>query len=81
MIVTAASYKILLTLIPPHPNKTGEDARNAIASSGLALFNTGIPRLAVFQKAALERVPVNQVKDDSYTGIAWRCYLEVGKEI
>lgn len=75
------NYKILLTLIPPHPNKTGEDAKNAIAASGLPLFNTGIRRLAVFQKAALEGVPVNQVKGDSYAGIAWRCYLEVGKEI
>ena len=25
--------------------------------------------------------PVNQVKGDSYAGIAWRCYFEVGKEI
>lgn len=75
------NYKILLTLIPPHPNKTGEDAKHAIAASGLPLFNTGIRRLAVFQKAALEGVPVNQVKGDSYAGIAWRCYLEVGKEI
>lgn len=75
------NYKILLTLIPPHPNKTGEEARKAIASSGLPLFNTGIRRLAVFQKAALEGVPVNQVKGDSYSRIAWRCYLEVGKEI
>ncbi|MFB2980941.1 hypothetical protein [Microseira sp. BLCC-F43] len=62
MIVTAASYKILLTLIPPHPNKTGEDARNAIASSGLALFNTGIPRLAVFQKAALGEYQLTKLK-------------------
>lgn len=75
------NYKILLTLIPPHPNKTGEEAKNAIAASGLPLFNTGIRRLAVFQKAALEGVPVNQVKGDSYAGIAWRCYYEVGKEI
>lgn len=76
-----STYKILLTLIPPHPNKTGEDARRAIASAGLPLFKSGIRRLAVFQKAALEGVPVNQVKGDSYAGIAWRCYEEVGKEI
>jgi chromosome partitioning protein len=74
-------YKILLTLIPPHPNKTGEDAKAAIAKAGLPIFSTGIRRLAVFQKAALEGVPVNQVKGDSYAGIAWRCYFEVGKEI
>jgi chromosome partitioning protein len=75
------NYKILLTLIPPHPNKMGEDARAAIANSGLPIFSTGIRRLAVFQKAALEGVSVNQVKGDSYAGIAWRCYFDVGKEI
>ncbi|NEP10889.1 MAG: ParA family protein [Symploca sp. SIO2C1] len=75
------NYKILLTLIPPYPNRSGEEARNAIASSGLPLFKTGIRRLTVFQKAALEGVPVNQVKRDSYAGVAWRCYSEVGKEI
>jgi chromosome partitioning protein len=75
------NYKILLTLIPPYPNRSGEEARNAIAHAGLPLFETGIRRLAVFQKAALEGVPVNQVKGDAYAGIAWRCYFEVGKEI
>lgn len=75
------NYKILLTLIPPYPNRSGEEARNAIANADLPLFKTGIRRLAVFQKAALEGVPVNQVKGDSYAGIAWRCYFEVGKEI
>ena len=74
-------YKILLTLIPPPPNKTGVEARKAIASNSLPIFKTGIRRLAVFQKAALEGVPVNQVKNDSYAKIAWRCYFEVGKEI
>ncbi len=74
-------YKILLTLIPPHPNKTGDEAKNAITDAGLPIFSTGIRRLAVFQKAALEGVPVNQVKGDAYAGIAWRCYSDVGKEI
>ena len=74
------NYKILLTLIPPHPNKTGDDARKAISKASLPIFNTGIRRLAVFQKAALSGMPVNQVKD-SYSKEAWRCYLSVGEEI
>jgi chromosome partitioning protein len=75
------NYKILLTLIPPYPNRTGEDARAALERAELPIFKSGIKRLAVFQRAALEGVPVNQVKGDSYAGIAWRCYAEVGKEI
>lgn len=75
------NYKILLTLIPPYPNRTGEEARAALERAELPIFKSGIKRLAVFQRAALEGVPVNQVKGDSYAGIAWRCYAEVGKEI
>lgn len=75
------NYKILLTLIPPPPNRSGDDARAAIANADLPIFTSGIRRLAVFQKAALEGVPVNLVKGDSYAGIAWRCYADVGKEI
>lgn len=75
-----SNYKILLTLIPPHPNKAGEEARSALLSAGLPTFQTGIRRLAVFQRAALEGVPVNAVKDP-YAQIAWRCYAEVAKEI
>lgn len=75
------NYKILLTLIPPYPNRTGEDARVALSRAELPIFKSGIRRLAVFQRAALEGVPVNQIKGDSYAGIAWRCYADVGKEI
>lgn len=74
-------YKILLTLIPPPPSKVGEEARATIVNAGLPIFKSGIRRFAVFQRAALEGVPVNQVKGDSRAKIAWRCYSEVGREI
>ncbi|HEY9803177.1 MAG TPA: ParA family protein [Leptolyngbyaceae cyanobacterium] len=73
-------YKILLSIIPPNPNKAGEEARTTIINAGFPVFKSGIRRLAVFQRAALEGVPVNAVKDP-YAQIAWRCYAEVGKEI
>lgn len=74
-------YRILITLIPPSPSRVGEEARTTIINAGLPVFKSGIRQLAVFQRAALEGVPVNQVKGDSYAGIAWRCYQAVGKEI
>lgn len=74
------NYRILLTIIPPHPNKAGEDAKTALEKAGLPVFQTGIRRLAVFQRAALEGVPVNALKDP-YARIAWRCYVQVGEEI
>jgi chromosome partitioning protein len=76
-----ANYKILITLIPPHPNRAGEEARAAMEKAELPVFKSGIRRLNVFQRAALEGVPVNSVKGDQYSGIAWRCYTEVGREI
>lgn len=75
-----ANYRILLTMIPPRPNYVGEEARQTLENAGLLVFKTGIKRLSVFQHAALEGVPVNGVKD-SYAKIAWRCYMELGKEI
>jgi chromosome partitioning protein len=74
------NYRILLTLIPPRPNQSGEEARATIEKARLPIFSSGIRRLAVFQRAALEGVPVNAVKDP-YAQIAWRCYFEAGKEI
>ncbi len=74
------NYRILLTIIPPSPNNAGEEARNALLGARLPIFKGGIRRLAVFQRAALEGVPVNAVKD-AYAQIAWRCYAEVGKEV
>jgi chromosome partitioning protein len=77
----SANYKILITLIPPYPNRAGEEARAAMEKAELPVFKSGIRRLNVFQRAALEGIPVNSVKGDQYSGIAWRCYTEVGKEI
>ena len=74
-------YRILLTIIPPKPNTVGDDARKSLEGARLPIFKGGIRRLNVFQKAALAGVPVYAVKGDSYSGIAWRCYEDVGREI
>jgi chromosome partitioning protein len=75
-----SNYRIFLNMIPPNPNVAGEEAKITLENAGLPLFKTGVRRLAVFQKAALEGVIVNTVKDP-YAQIAWRCYTELGKEI
>lgn len=73
-------YRILLTIVPPKPNKAGIEARAALSRAELPIFKSSIRRLAVFQKAALEGVPVSAVKD-SYSAIAMQCYVDVAKEI
>jgi chromosome partitioning protein len=44
------NYKILLTLIPPHPNKTGEEAKNAIAKVELPCSAQVLDALLCFKK-------------------------------
>lgn len=71
-------YRILLTIIPPAPRKTGSQAREALAE--FPLFEQSIRQFAAYEKAALEGVVVNQVKDRN-ARIAWKEFEAVGKEI
>ncbi len=71
-------YRILLTIIPPAPRKTGAQAREALAD--LPLFGQSIRQFAAYEKAALEGVLVYQVKDRN-ARIAWREFELLGKEI
>jgi chromosome partitioning protein len=48
---------------------------------GIPVFATEIPRLAAFEKAAAEGVPVYGVKDDRNAMRAWDSYEAAGKEI
>jgi chromosome partitioning protein len=50
--VGATQYRVLLTIVPPAPNRDGERAREALTDAGYALFASWIPRLVVYQRAA-----------------------------
>jgi len=76
----AGSYRVLLTIVPPRPSHDAADAREALQGRNVPLFETEIPRLVAFQKAALAGVPVAQAQDPR-AGVAWQSYLEAGKEI
>ena len=73
-------YQILLTAIPPKPNRAGQEVRQLLAEAELPVFQSGIRRLVAFQKAALAGVPVYAVKD-SRAESAWQDYEAVGREI
>lgn len=78
--IKAENYRILLTVVPPRPNRDGEEARLMLEGRGLRLFKSEIKRLIAFQKASLAGVPVYQVSDPR-AQIAWGDYEAVGKEI
>lgn len=76
----ADTYKILLTVIPPKPSTDGQQAREMLTGQELPLFNGSIRRLAAFQKAALQGVPVYDVSD-ARAKEGWKDYQAVGKEL
>jgi len=74
------NYRILLTMIPPRPNRDGEEARAMLQEAGFPLFKGGIRRIVAFQRAALNGALVREV-DDPRAPQGWEDYLAVGKEV
>ena len=75
------THRVLLTMVPPKPRTEGQQLRDMLNAEGIPVFTTEIPRLAAFEKAAAEGVPVYSVKDDRNAGRAWEAYEAAGKEI
>lgn len=74
------AFRILLTIIPPKPNRDVEDARSLLEELELPVFQSHIPRLIAFQRAALRGVPVYDVQDPRAES-AWQDYVKAGEEI
>ncbi|MGF1458463.1 MAG: AAA family ATPase [Leptolyngbyaceae cyanobacterium] len=78
--VPSARYRILLTSMPPKPTKAEREVRSLLAETHLPVFQQGIRRYSVFQKAAQAGVPVYSAKDPKAEA-AWQDYEAVGQEI
>ncbi len=76
----AKHYKVLLTLVPPWPNRDGAEARSFLKQAGIPLCHHSIRRTVAFQRAALEGVCVNEIPDPRAKQ-AWSDYVAVGEEI
>ncbi len=75
-----SKFRILLTVVPPLPRKSGGRAKDALLQQGLPLFKHWIRRFACYETAALQGSVVSEVKDKN-SGIAWRDYQQVGAEL
>ena len=73
-------YRILLTIVPPKPTRDGEETREMLTKAGLSMFETGIRSAIAFKRAALQGIPVYEVKDRRAKD-AWSDYVAVGEEI
>lgn len=70
------SYRILITIVPPYPNKEGEVMKSELQKAEVPVFNTLIRRTTGYQQAAMKGVPIRNLKKS-----AWQDYKNVGKEI
>ncbi len=78
--VGATRYRIVLTIIPPHPSRSGEQVRTMLQEANLPVLSAGVRRFAAFQKAARGGIPVYLVKDPKAEQ-AWQDYQQVGAEL
>ncbi len=75
---TGTPFKILMTIVPPKPNRDGQEAMSYLEEQGLPHFKTGIPRLVGFQRGVLEGVTIDKL---DRAGLGWICYERVGGEV
>lgn len=78
--IGAERYRILLSVVPPRPNKDGEEARKLLAEHQLPIFVGEVKRRVAFQKASLMGVIVQSVTDVR-ANEAWADYQAIGEEI
>lgn len=74
------NFIVLLTIIPPKPNRDGEEARLLLKNLKIPTFRAEIARLVAYTKASREGFPV-YIVDDRRAGVAWNDYVKLGKEI
>ena len=74
-------HRVLLTMVPPKPRTEGKQLREMLIRQGIPVFTSEISRLAAFEKAAAEGVPVYAVKDDRNAARAWDAYEAAAKEV
>ena len=78
--IAVGQFKVLITIIPPYPQRDGEDARAMLESNGFPLFASGIREAKVFKQAALRGQVVSQLKEPR-AAVCWEDYTKVGAEL
>jgi len=74
-----ATYRVLLTMVPPPPSREGQQMQTDLQASGIPVFQTMIRRAAGFGKAALAGVSIREMTGRDR--LPWQDYQALGKEI
>jgi chromosome partitioning protein len=78
--IGVGQFKILITIIPPYPERDGEEARRMLEANGYPLFSSGIREAKAFKIAALNGQVVSQIKGPR-AAVCWEDYAKVGTEL
>ena len=70
-------FRVLLTIVPPRPNRDREDAEAFLDERKMPRFKVGIRRLVAFQRAVIQGVTVDEL---DRSNLGWRDYEQVSKE-
>lgn len=73
-------YRVLITIVPPYPNKEGETMKQELQKADVPVFNTLIRRTTGYQQAAMKGVPIRDLKSGDQKK-AWQDYKSLGNEI
>jgi chromosome partitioning protein len=73
-------YRALVCNVPAAPNKEGLMMRDELQEEGIPVFQSLIRHTLGFQKAALEGVTINKIRNSKQRA-AWQDYVKLGREI
>jgi chromosome partitioning protein len=78
--ISNTPYRVLLTIVPPAPNKEADTIKQDLQNSGIPFFQTTIRRTVAYSKAALVGLTVKDI-DDYKQRVFWADYENLGSEI
>ncbi len=78
--IGTGAYRVLLTKVPPPPEKEAAELREFLIGLSVPIFQAEVPELKAFKKAASAGQIVNQTSDRN-AARAWQAYAAAGKEI
>ena len=68
----SANWRVLLTMVPPRPQKDGEQAMEVLTSNGFPVFSRGIRFYKAYKDAATAGTPVHAVKGGKVPWSDWK---------
>ncbi len=72
------NWKVLLTMVPPPPQKDGSEAMSALIAQGYPVFSRGIRLYKAYKDAVIQGVPLYKVRGGK---VAWQDWAVVKNEI